>query len=133
VGPRTQTTRVTTRTILLLFVGMLALGAGLFNFRDRLNQKQVPTDGVIWRNEPGLGVRAATVETGSPAALADVRKGDYLIGISTTGSEPFEVVEEAQHVQIYLDQARDQVSQGAPLTLSYWIERRNDAGDTVLR
>ncbi|MFN9741069.1 MAG: ATP-binding protein [Acidobacteriota bacterium] len=124
---------MTTRTILLLFVGMLVLGTGLFNFRDRLNQKQVPTDGVIWRNEAGLGVRAATVEPGSPAALADVRKGDYLIGISTTGSEPFEVVEEAQHVQIYLDQARDQMIQGAPLTLSYWIERRNDAGDTVLR
>lgn len=119
--------------MLLLFAALVALGSGFFNFRDRLQQKQVPTDGVVWRDEPGLGVRAGQVEPGSPAALADVRRGDYLIGISTTGSEPFEVVEEAQHVQIYLDQAKDQMSQGAPLTLSYWIERRNDAGDTILR
>jgi two-component system NtrC family sensor kinase len=133
VQPQRRTTRVTTRTMLMLFAAFVALGSGVFNFRDRLNQKLVPTDGVIWRDEPGLGVRAAQVEPGSPAALADVRRGDYLIGISTTGSEPFEMVEEAQHVQIYLDQAKDQLTQGAPLTLSYWIERRNDAGDTVLR
>ena len=119
--------------MLLLFAALVALGSGVFNFRDRLQQKQVPTDGVAWRDEPGLGVRAGQVEPGSPAALADVRRGDYLIGISTTGSEPFEMVEEAQHVQIYLDQAKDQMSQGAPLALSYWIERRNDAGDTILR
>lgn len=119
--------------MLLLFAAMVALGTGIFNFRDRLNQKLVPTDGIVWRDEAGLGVRAAEVEPGSPGALADVRRGDYLIGISTTGNEPFEVVEKAQHVQIYLDQAKDQVRQGAPFTLSYWIERRNDAGDTVLR
>lgn len=119
--------------MLLLFAAMVALGTGIFNFRDRLNQKLVPTDGIVWRDEAGLGVRAAEVEPGSPGALADVRRGDYLIGISTTGNEPFEVVEKAQHVQIYLDQAKDQVRQGSPFTLSYWIERRNDAGDTVLR
>lgn len=119
--------------MLLLFVAFLAMASGIFNFRDRLNQKQVPTDGVVWVDESGLGVRAAQVEPGSPAALADVRRGDYLIGISTTGSEPFEVIEQAQHVQIYLDQAKDQLKQGVPLTLSYWIERRNDAGDTIIR
>jgi PAS domain S-box-containing protein len=132
VKPQTRTNQVTTRTILLLFAGILALGGGIFNLRDRLNQKEVPTDGVIWRDE-ALGVRAILVEPGSPGALADVRPGDYLIGISTSGSEPFEVVEEARHVQIYLDQARDQVAAGGPLTLSYWVERRNDSGDTVLR
>lgn len=119
--------------MLLLFVGMLALIAGAFNLRDRLNQKPVPTDGVIWEDVSGMGVRATRVEAGSPAAMADIRRGDYLIGISTTGVEPFEVIEEAQHVQVYLDQAKDQSLQGDPVTLSYWIERRNDAGDTVMR
>ncbi|NBO66094.1 MAG: hypothetical protein EBU88_14855, partial [Acidobacteria bacterium] len=130
--PQSRKDRVTTRTILLLFAAILALGGGVFNLRDRLNQKAVPTDGVVWRDE-ALGVRAALVEPDSPAALADVRPGDYLIGISNTGREPFEVIEEAQHVQIYLDQAQDQEALGLPLTLSYWIERRNDLGDTVLR
>lgn len=117
---------------MLLFAGLLALGAGIFNLRDRFSQKEVPTDGVIWR-DGDLGVQAVLVEPGSPGALADVRPGDYLVGISTSGGAPFEVVEEARHVQIYLDQARDQVASGSPLTLSYWIERRNDSGDTVLR
>ncbi|NDD63280.1 MAG: PAS domain S-box protein [Acidobacteria bacterium] len=126
-----RTNRVTTRAILLLFTAFLALGAGVFNLRDRLSQKEVLTDGVVWRDQ-ALGVRAVQVEPG-PGSLADVRPGDYLIGISTSGSEPFEVVEEARYVQIYLDQARDQIASGGPLTLSYWIERRNDSGDTVLR
>ncbi|MFZ4627709.1 MAG: ATP-binding protein [Blastocatellia bacterium] len=128
-----RTTRVKTRTMLLLFVAILALGSGVFNLRDRFNQRPILTDGVDWRDDPGLGVRAERVESGSPAARADVRPGDYLIGISTTGDEPFELIEKAQHVQVYLDQAKDQLAQGGGLTLSYWIERRNDEGDTVLR
>ncbi len=119
--------------MLLLFVGLVALVSGAFNLRDRLNQKPVPTDGVIWEDVPGMGVRASRVEPGSPAAQADIRRGDYLIGISTTGLEPFEVIEQSQHVQVYLDQTKDQSLQGDPVTLGYWIERRNDAGDTVMR
>ncbi len=119
--------------MLLLFVAFLALAAGVFNLRDRLNQKPVKTDGVVWRDDAKLGVVADLVEPGGPAARADVRPGDVLIGISTTGSEPFDEITEAQQVQIYLDQAKDQIQLGNPLTLSYFIERRNDAGDTVIR
>lgn len=127
------TTRVTTRTVLLLFIAFLAMAGGGFNLRDRLTQKPVPTDGAVWRDDGKLGVVAEAVEPGSPASLADIRKGDILIGISTTGSEPFDEIVEARHVQIYLDQVKDNVQQGLPVTLSYWIERRNDSGDTTIR
>jgi PAS domain S-box-containing protein len=133
VKPLKGTTRVTTRVILLLFLAILLFGAGLFNLRDRLNQKPVPTDGVNWRNDSAHGVVASEVAPGSPASKADIRKGDVLIGISTTGTEPFDEIAKAEHVQIYLDQAKDLIQLGNPLTLSYWIERRNDAGDTTIR
>ncbi len=119
--------------MILLFVAFLALASGVFNFRDRLNQKPVPTDGVVWRDDRELGVVAEIVEPGSPAALADIRRGDILIAISNTGSDPFDEITGAHQVQIYLDQAKDQVQLGNSLTLSYWIERRNDAGDTTIR
>ncbi len=35
-------------------------------------------------------------------------------------------------MQVYLENARDLMQFGHPLTLSYWIERRNDAGDRVI-
>ncbi len=127
------TSRVTTRTILLLFIAFLALAGSAFNMRDRLNQKEVPTDGVVWKDDPVLGVVAESIEPRSPASLADIRKGDVLIGISTTGAEPFEEIVEARHVQIYLDQAKDNLQQGIPLTLSYWIDRRNDTGELTIR
>jgi len=127
------TTRVTTRTVLLLFIAFLAMAGGGFNLRDRLTQKPVPTDGVVWRDNGKLGVVAEAVEPGSPASLADIRRGDVLIGISTTGSEPFDEIVEARHVQIYLDQVKDNVQQGLPVSLSYWIERRNDTGDVTIR
>jgi two-component system, NtrC family, sensor kinase len=125
--------RVTTRAMLLLFVALLALTGSVFNLRDRFNQKPVPTDGVQWRDDEKLGVIADQVEPGSPAALADIRRGDILLGISTTGEIPFDEISEAQQVQIYLDQAKDQIQLGSPLTLSYWIERRDDTGSILLR
>lgn len=119
--------------MLMLFVAFLALGAGAFNFRDRMIQKTVYTDGVTWREDADFGVVADKVEPGSPASRADVRRGDTLIAISPTGSEnDFEVISQAQEVQIYLDPVREQVQRGDTPTLSYLIERRNDAGDTVI-
>jgi two-component system, NtrC family, sensor kinase len=133
VNPRAGTTKVTTRTMLLLFVAFLALAVGAFNLRDRLNQKTVYTDGVIWRDDAEFGVVAEKVEPGSPASRADIRRGDTLIAISPTGSEnDFEVISQAQEVQIYLDPVLEQIQRGDTPTLSYLIERRNDAGDTVI-
>jgi two-component system NtrC family sensor kinase len=133
VNPRAGTTKVTTRTLLLLFVAFLALAAGAFNLRDRLNQKTVYTDGVIWRDDAEFGVVAEIVEPGSPASRADIRRGDTLIAISPTGSEnDFEAISQAQEVQIYLDPLLEQIQRGDKPTLSYLIERRNDAGDTVI-
>jgi two-component system, NtrC family, sensor kinase len=120
--------------MLMLFVAFLALAAGGFNLRDRLTQKTVYTDGVIWQNDAEYGIVAVKVDPGSPASRADIRRGDTLVAISLTGSETdFEEILAAQDVQIYLDQVRDLIKQGNPATLSYLIERRNDAGDTVIR
>ena len=132
--PQPSTTRVTTRTLLLLFIALLALGSGAFNLRDRLNQKVVLTDGVVWRDDAELGIVAAQIEPGGPAAKESIRPGDVLIGISPTGGvDDFEEVTKAQHVQIYLDLAKDRAQDDSNPTLSYWIEKRNDSGETVLR
>mgnify|MGYP001592181485 CR=1 FL=1 len=129
-----STTRVTTRTLLLLFIALLALASGAFNLRDRLNQKVVLTDGVVWRDDAELGVVADRIEPGGPASKESIRRGDVLIGISPTGSsDDFEEVTKAQHVQIYFDLAKDRAQDGNAPGLSYWIEKRNDTGDTSLR
>jgi two-component system, NtrC family, sensor kinase len=125
-----QTIQVATRTLLLLFVAVLAVIGSGFNLRDRWTQKPVPTDGVVWEDRAGVGVVATRVDSDSPASRASVRRGDVLVGISLTGSEPFEEITKAQNVQIYLDQAKDRLKDG--FALSYWLIRRNDAGDTAI-
>src|SRR5687767_2085039 len=116
-------TRVTTRTLVLLFIAFLALVAGSFNLRDRLTQKPVYSDGVLWRDVPGRDmVIADQVEPGGPAAMAGVYRGDALLGISTNGGE-FDEIRRAEHVQIYIDQAKGQPGFPNSLTLIYWVER----------
>jgi two-component system, NtrC family, sensor kinase len=120
--------------MLMLFVAFLALAAGAFNLRDRLNQKTVYTDGVFWRDDAEFGVVAERVEPGSPASRADIRRGDTLIAINPTGLEnDFQEISQALEVQIYLDPVLEQIQRGDKPTLSYLIERRNDAGDTVIK
>jgi hypothetical protein len=123
-------TRVTTRTLVLLFIAFLALAAGAFNLRDRLNQKPVYSDGVLWRYVPGLGVVADRVEPGGPAALAGVYRGDVLLGISD-GSELDEIFK-AEHVQIYIDQAKDLPGFPNSVNLHYLVQRLNDNHDAVI-
>lgn len=129
--PQSGTIRITTRTLLLLFVTALLLLGGVFNLRDRLNQKSVWTDGVTWKDGP-FGVVAARVEPRSPASIEGIYPGDVLVGISQTGDNSYEEIAEAHHVQVYIDAAKDLVQMGQPLNLSYLIERRNDAGDKVI-
>jgi len=124
--------RVTTRTLVLLFIAFLALAAGAFNLRDRLNQKPVYTDGVLWRDVPGLGVVADRVEPDGPAALAGVWRGDVLMMIGTNGSE-YDPIDRAEYVQIFLDQVKGQPGFPNSVTLDYWVERRNDIGDAVVQ
>jgi hypothetical protein len=128
-----RTVQFTTRTLLLLFVAVLALVAGIFNFRDRVVQKAVPTDGVLWVDKPGWGVVAETVEPGSPADLAGVYPGDILVGVNASGhlqDDPEEITE-ARYVQLILDQVKDSVSDARPL--SYYIVRKNATGEVTLR
>src|SRR5262245_50472157 len=109
-------TRVSTRMLVLLFIAFLALAAGAFNLRDRLNQKPTYSDGVLWRDVTEIGddgrpfnkVVADKVEPGSPAALAGVYRGDALLGISTTGGFPFDEITRGEHVQILSDQGKGQ-------------------------
>jgi len=130
VKPQTGTNRVTTRTLLLLFITALAVVAGAFNLRDRITQKPVPADGVVWADRNG-SVVAERVESGSPASHAGIRRGDILVGIDPSGKgRDFDAVTEARDVQLYLDQVKNQVKEG--YSLSYYIRRKNDAGDTVI-
>lgn len=116
---------------MLLFVAALLLAGGLFNLRDRLNQKPVPSDGVIWQDVSDFaGVIAAHVEPDSPAARAGIYQNDVLVGISTDGrGEEFDEINEARHIQLILDQMKDQVSSNHPL--SYMVLRRNAQGEVI--
>ena len=117
----------------MLFAAVLALTAGLFNLRDRIVQKPVPTDGVSWRDDATRGVIADTVEPGSSAAVAGIYPGDILVGINATGdadADPEEVTE-ARYVQLILDQVKDTVNDEHPL--SYYIVRKNDSGDFTIK
>lgn len=93
--------------MLLLFVATLALVCGIFNLRDRLHQRLVLADGVFWVDSSDGKVVAQRIEPGSPASRAGVYQGDILEGVSLNGAFPFEVVTQAQYVQIYLDQVKD--------------------------
>src|SRR5262245_5606560 len=141
-------TRVTTRTLVLLFIAFLALAAGAFNLRDRLNQKPVYTDGVLWRDvegpdlfadgaEPGAAPRlrryviADRVEPHGPADLAGVYRGDRLLGVSVNGAE-IDGIYRAEHVQIFLDQVKGQPGFPDSVNLHYYVARRNDKGDAVI-
>lgn len=119
--------RVTTRTLLLLFLAALALLSGLFNLRDRFNQKAVPTDGVIWIDHPQLGVVAQQVDPKGPAFGAGVRVGDILAGICQGMCDPrvdaFDELPQAHYVQLYLDQVKEQIKDG--YRLSYLVVREN--------
>src|SRR5262245_25249181 len=143
-------TRVTTRTLVLLFIAFLALAAGAFNLRDRLSQKPVYSDGVLWRDvegidvfadevEPGAAapirryVIADRVEPGGPAALAGVYRGDLLLGISVNSNDDYDEISKAEHVQIYLDQVKGQPGFPDSVNLHYWVARLNDKGDTVIK
>ncbi|HMB27177.1 MAG TPA: ATP-binding protein, partial [Blastocatellia bacterium] len=131
----------------------LALAAGAFNLRDRLTQKPVYTDGVLWREVEGLDVVfngaesgassdttssprsyvvADRVEPGGPADLAGVYRGDVLIGVSEDGVE-IETIKRAQDVQIYLDQVKYQPGFPDSVNLHYYVARRNDNGDAVIK
>src|SRR5262245_2050198 len=139
-------TRVTTRTLVLLFIAFLASAAGAFNLRDRLNQKPVYTDGVLWRDVEGLDVFgddpaasrprrfvvADRVEPGGPAALAGVYRGDVLLAVSENGDD-VEEIKSSEHVQIYLDQVKYQPGFPDSVNLHYLVARRNDKGDAVIK
>ncbi len=133
MNEQSGTVQFTTRTLLLLFAAVLALIAGCFNFRDRIVQKPVKTDGVVWVDKPGWGVVAESVTPDSPADVAGIYPGDVLVAINASGDyhDDPEEISEARYVQIIIDQVKDQVNDAHPL--SYYIVRKNDSGETTLK
>jgi len=59
---------------------VLILFLGGFNIYRKIDWKE-PTDGVVWEPKPA-GLTAIYVETGSPANIAGIKKGDILYSIN---------------------------------------------------
>lgn len=68
------------KTIAFLALFILFLILGGININRKINWKE-PTDGVVWQNKDGQ-ITAVRVETGSPAYLAGIKKGDILLSIT---------------------------------------------------
>ncbi|NOT61391.1 MAG: PAS domain S-box protein [Acidobacteria bacterium] len=118
------TKRIRTGTMLLLFVGSLALIGGLFNLRDRFNHKPVPSDGVSWVDDRERGVVAEWVSPTGAAYAAGARAGDTLVGICAgmcDENDTFDEITEARYVQLHLDHVKDSVKNGYGVT--YYLLR----------
>ncbi|MFW6159742.1 MAG: ATP-binding protein [Acidobacteriota bacterium] len=63
-----------------IFVLVLFLALGGINIHRKISWKE-PTDGVVWKNKAGH-MTAVKVDTGSPAYLAGIKKGDILLSIT---------------------------------------------------
>jgi two-component system, NtrC family, sensor kinase len=109
------------RTVVILALTGAIIVIGVLNLRARLDQPQVPYDGVTW-DDAGGEIAARAVEQGSPAERSGVRPGDLLRGVSLDGGYNFDQITHATDVQIYLDEA------GSGNPVSYLIERRNASG-----
>jgi len=95
---------LTTRTWVLLIVAALLIAAGLLNFGQRLRNQPPPWDGVTWADTK-QGITATGVEPNSSGSRALLVPGDRLLAISKDDRK-YDVVAEAQDVQIYLEEAR---------------------------
>lgn len=95
---------LTTRTWVLLIAAALLIAAGLLNFGQRLRNQPPPWDGVTWVDTKS-GITASRVEPNSSGNRALLVPGDHLLAISKDDRK-YDVVAEAQDVQIYLEEAR---------------------------
>ncbi|MEO8433811.1 MAG: ATP-binding protein [Pyrinomonadaceae bacterium] len=94
---------LTTRTWVLLIAAALLIAAGLLNFGQRLRNQPPPWDGVTWVDTRD-GITAGRIEPNSSGNRALLVPGDRLLAISKDDRK-YDVVAEAQDVQIYLEEA----------------------------
>lgn len=113
-----------TRTMLLLGLSVLMAAMVFLNLQNRLYQKPLPDDGVVWIDS-GKGVRASSVRVGSAADRAGIVRGDYLRYVNF--SEGIYKVEDARDIFFVLD---EKVGVGGSIT--YTIERQVTEGKSEL-
>ena len=94
----------TTKTWFLLIGAALLISAGALNFRERVQHRPVPWDGVDWV-DTSEGIIARSVEPNSAGQRAWLLPGDRLIGINFDGRSKPDEITRATDVQIYLEQA----------------------------
>src|SRR5882724_7272335 len=75
-----KTSALTIRTYLILTATLLLVVLGGLNLRDRIQTQPNPDDGVTWVNGR-RGITASYVRPGSPASIAEIRKGYVLRAI----------------------------------------------------
>lgn len=109
--------------VLLLTIGIILLG--LVNINERLNQKPLPDDGVVWV-DTSEGIKADLVRTSSSADRAGIVRGDLLRWVSFDEGKNYYKIESARDIFFILD---EKVPIGGAIT--YTIERKI-AGETGL-
>lgn len=114
-----------TRTVLLLGLSVLVAAMVFLNLKNRLYQKPLPDDGVVWVDS-SKGVRASSVRVGSAADRAGIIRGDYLRYVSLDGDGVYKV-EDARDIFFVLD---EKVGVGGNIT--YTIERHVSEGKSEL-
>ena len=72
-----KTSALTIRTYLILTATVLLVVLGGLNLRDRIQYQPNPDDGVTWVNGR-RGITASYIRPGSPASIAEIRKGYVL-------------------------------------------------------
>jgi PAS domain S-box-containing protein len=88
----------------LLIATALLVAGGALNLAQRAKHQTPPSDGVTWTNTKD-GVTAKSIEPNSAAARAYILPGDRLLGVVISSHQTDEIIR-AEHVQIYLDQAK---------------------------
>lgn len=102
--------------VLILTIGIILLG--FVNISERLNQKPLPDDGVVWIDTEE-GIKADLVRTDSTADRAGIVRGDLLRWVSFDGGSSYYKIESSRDIFFILD---EKVPIGGSIT--YTIERK---------
>ncbi|MBI4852482.1 MAG: PAS domain S-box protein [Acidobacteria bacterium] len=102
--------------MLILTIGIILLG--LVNTNERLNQKPIPDDGVLWV-DTSEGIKADLVRTGSAADRAGIVRDDLLRWVSFDEGKNYYKIESTRDIFFILDEKV--LPEGS---ITYTIERK---------